>query len=224
MPLARNFRVIVLDMRNHGASPHAPGMGYATMAGDVRETLAHLGLPVCGILGHSMGGKVAMVLALMAPEVVGRLLVADIAPVAHPPRFRAIAAAMAAIPLTPGLTRADADAHLTAAVADAATRAFLLQNLRVGAAPAWKIGLAEIAAGLPDIEGFPASDVPPYGGPALFLSGARSDFVQPEHRPLIRGLFPAARFVALKQAGHWLHADNPDGFVAVVSAFFGQSR
>ena len=219
--LARDFRVIVMDLRNHGASPHARGMGYAALAGDVRATLEHLGLSACGILGHSMGGKVAMVLALTAPDVVGRLLVADIAPVAHPPRFRAIAAAMAGIPLTPGLTRADADARLTDAVADAATRAFLLQNLRVGAAPAWKIGLAEITAGLPEIEGFPALDVPPFGGTALFLSGARSDFVRPEHRPVIRGLFPAARFVTLKDAGHWLHADNPDGFVAVASAFFG---
>src|SRR6185437_9280962 len=129
--------------------------------------------------------------------------------------FRAYAAAMRAIP--PGTSRAAADAALAAAVPEAGIRAFLLQNFRPGASPPWRIGLAEIAAGLPEIEDWRMTGR--FDGPTLFLAGARSDYIRPEHRPTIRALFPAARFVTLKDAGHWVHADNPEGFVGVVEAF-----
>ncbi len=216
--LAGVRRVIALDLRNHGGSPHAAGMRYAAMAADVRETLAGLGALPAAVIGHSMGGKVAMALALTAPEAVSRVLVADIAPVGNPPRFAPIIAAMRALVLTPDLTRAAADAALAEAVPDASMRGFLLQNLRFGAAPAWRPGLAEIADGLDDILGWPEFGAT-YDGPALFLGGARSDYILPEHRPVIRALFPRARMAVLKDAGHWLHADNPEGFLAVVEAF-----
>lgn len=216
--LAQRFRVLALDLRNHGASPHAPGMDYATLAGDVLETLrAHAALP-SALVGHSMGGKAAMAAALLAPDSVSRLLVGDIAPVPYPPHYRAYAAAMAAIPLRPGLTRGEADAMLAETVAAPDIRAFLLQNLRFGDAPAWKIGLAEITAGLPDIEAWPTFAAP-YAGPALFVAGEHSDYIRPEDRPVIRTLFPLARFLTLKGAGHWLHADALTAFVAVVEAF-----
>ncbi len=216
--VGRGFRVLALDLRNHGASPHAPVMDYPTMAEDVLETLrAHRALP-CAIVGHSMGGKVAMRAALEAPAAVGHLIVADIAPVRYPPAFRAFADAMTALDLAPGLTRARADAAIADAVAAPGVRAFLLQNLRVGAAPSWKIGLAEIAAALPAIEDWPETEGVSYPGPALFIAGARSDYIRQDHRPAIRALFPEARFVTLKDAGHWLHADNPAGFVALVEA------
>jgi len=99
-----------------------------------------------------------------------------------------------------------------------ALRTFLIQNLQFGPRPHWRIGLDEIAAAIPDLEGWEAPDGT-YSGPTLFVSGAESDYVQPEHRPIIRGLFPAARFVSVKHAGHWLHADNPAGFLSVVEAF-----
>jgi pimeloyl-ACP methyl ester carboxylesterase len=217
--LAERWRVLALDLRNHGASPHAPGMDYATQAADVRETLAVLDALPAAVVGHSMGGKAAMRLALDSPDSVSRLVVADIAPVSYPPHFRSYEQAMAALPLPPGLTRAAADEALAEAVPDRAVRGFLLQNLSFGAHPGWRIGLAEIAAGLPDIEGFEAPADARYAGPALLLSGERSDYVRPEHRPAIRALFPAARFVTLKNAGHWLHADQPAAFVAAVAAF-----
>lgn len=217
--LAKRFRVLALDLRNHGDSPHAPGMGYAALAGDVLETLARAGALPAALIGHSMGGKAAMRAALDQPDVVTRLLVADIAPVPYPPGFGAYARAMAALPLAPGLTRAEADAALATAVPDAGVRGFLLQNLRLGAAPAWRIGLAEITAGLADIEGWEAPPGATYTGPSLFVAGARSTYIQPGHRPAIRALFPVARFVTLKDAGHWLHSDNPEGFVAVAEAF-----
>jgi esterase len=208
--LARTHRVIALDLRNHGASPHASSMTYPEMAGDVLDTLAALGALPAALLGHSMGGKVAMATALLAPEAVARLLVADIAP--RPYR---------------GLTRAAAAAALAKFVPDPGVQSFLLQNLRFGETPSWQIGLAEITAALPDIEAWPDIESWPhraarYAGPSLFVAGERSDYIAAADRPAIRALFPEARFVTLKQAGHWLHADNPDGFAAVVTAFMAR--
>lgn len=218
--LAVAHRVVSLDLRNHGGSPHAAGMAYSDMAGDVLDSMAARGIGAASVLGHSMGGKVAMRLALMAPARVSRLVVADIAPVPYQHNNRAVADALLALPLTPDLTRRQADALLAPAVPDPSVRGFLLQNLRTGPQPAWRIGLAEIAAALPGIEGWETPEGA-YPGPALFLRGERSDFVLPEHRPAIRALFPAARFVTLRDAGHWLHADNPEAFLATVQAFFG---
>lgn len=217
--LAAHFRVIALDLRNHGASPHDSDMSYAAMSSDVIETLDALDALPAALVGHSMGGKAAMRAALDAPHLVSRLVVADVAPVAYPPAFRALARAMGDLPLTPGLTRGAADGALAAAVPESSLRAFLLQNLRTGAEPTWRIGLAEIEAALPSIEGWHAPEGARYSGPALFLSGERSDYIRPEHREAIRALFPAARFASVKDAGHWVHADNPDGFVKVVESF-----
>jgi pimeloyl-ACP methyl ester carboxylesterase len=216
--LAPLFRVIAMDARNHGASPHAAGMRYATLAADVLETLGSLKVERAAVIGHSMGGKTAMTIAVMAPERVGRLLVADIAPVAYQHANDSVADAMRAIPLHAGLTRAEADAALVDAVPGAAVRTFLIQNLQLGPQPRWRIGLDEIASAIPDLEGWetPAGT---YSGPTLFVSGAQSNYVLPEHRPTIRALFPTARFVSVKHAGHWLHADNPAGFLSVVEAF-----
>ncbi len=219
--LATTRRVIAFDLRNHGDSPHDPAMSTLAMAEDVLDSLAALGVPSAALVGHSMGGKVAMRAALLRPDRVSRLLVADIAPVRYDPAFRGIADAMLALPLGPGLTRAAAEAALAPAVPDPAVRGFLLQNLRLGPAPAWRIGLQEIAAALPGIEGWDAPSGARYPGPVLMLRGERSDYVRPEHRPAVRALFPAARFMTLKGAGHWLHADAPDAFVEVVQAFLG---
>ena len=216
--IAPQFRVVALDMRNHGESPHAADMRYATQAEDVRETLRSLGIETAAVVGHSMGGKAAMAMALRWPDQVGRLLVADIAPVDYQHGNDAIARAMAAIPLTASLTRQQADAMLALVAPRADIRAFLLQNLRFGAQPHWRIGLDEITAAIPDLEGW--ADVPGrYPGPALFVTGGESDYVRAEHRPMIRDQFVAARFVAVKRAGHWVHADNPAGFLSVLQAF-----
>jgi esterase len=217
--LAQSRRVIALDLRNHGASPHDGDMRYATMAADVLETLDRLSALPATLLGHSMGGKVAMQAALLHPDTTARLIVADIAPVAYPPHHRVIAEAMASLPMSHGMSRGQADAALAAAVPDAGVRAFLLQNLQLGATPGWRIGLAEIMAALPVVEAWDAPAGARYAGPTLFIAGAASDYVQPQHRPAVRSLFPSARFVTLKNAGHWLHAENPAGFVGVVEAF-----
>jgi esterase len=221
--MAPRFRVIALDMRNHGDSPHEADMRYPALATDVHETLLALGIETAAVIGHSMGGKAAMAMALRWPEQVGRLLVSDIAPVAYQHGNTAFTAAMRAIPLTPGLTRRQADAALAEAVPDQTLRPFLLQNLQFGAEPRWRIGLEEIAVAVPDLEGW--TDLPgTYQGPCLFVTGAHSNYVLPEHRPVIRSQFPAARFIAIKNAGHWVHADNPAGFLSVVEAFLQDWR
>ena len=218
--LSATRRVVSLDLRNHGASPQAPGMAYATLAQDVLETLAALGALPASLFGHSMGGKAAMMAALQAPAQITRLVVADIAPVTYAHHNARIAGAMRDLPLHPGLDRAGADAFLAGAIPDAAIRNFLLQNLAFGAAPHWRIGLDHIAAGLAGIEGWP--DMPPsdrYDGPTLFLSGARSDYILPAYGPAIAARFPQATVQVIEDAGHWLHADQPDAVGHSVETF-----
>jgi esterase len=216
--LSARFRVIAMDARNHGTSPHAADMRYPVLAADVLETLDGLGIARAAVIGHSMGGKTAMSVAVMAPERVGRLLVSDIAPVAYRHSNNAIARAMQAIPLHAGLSRAEAEAALADAVFLPDVRTFLIQNLQFGAQPYWRIGLNEIAAAIPDLEGWETPGGQ-YFGATLFVAGAQSDHILPEYRPAIRAMFPAARFVSIKNAGHWVHADNPTGFLSVVEAF-----
>lgn len=217
--LAQDRPVLAMDLRNHGTSPHDPIMDYPTMAADVAETMAAAGIARAAVVGHSMGGKVAMQLALRHPTRVTRLVVADIAPVAYPPHFRTIAATLRDIPLAPGLTRAEADRRLAEVEPDPAVRGFLLQNLRFGATPAWRIGLDEIGAALPAIEEWQSPPGATFEGPVLILRGERSRYIQPEHRPLFRALFPHARMATLRDAGHWLHADAPDAFLRTVQDF-----
>jgi pimeloyl-ACP methyl ester carboxylesterase len=217
--LSATRRVLALDLRNHGSSGRDPTMDYAALAEDVAETLQALGVAPAAVLGHSMGGKVAMALALTRPQIVERLVVADIAPVTYPPALRGYVAAMQAVALRPELTRRDADMALAEAVPEPGIRAFLLQNLRFGeGGPAWRLGLAEIAAAMPVIEGFP--EFPGrYEGRVLVLAGERSSYIRPAHHERIRALFPSAEFATVPGAGHWVHAENPQGFLALVEPF-----
>lgn len=212
--LALKHRVLAMDLRNHGESGHDPAIDYDIMAADVTQTMDANGLGAACLVGHSMGGKVAMRLALQVPTRVTRLVVADIAPVPYPSHFGGFTQAMLRIPAT--ASRPEADALLAPDVPDAAIRGFLLHNFRPG--EGWRIGLHEIAAALPRIETWSGLDAC-YGGAVLFVTGARSDYVLPEYRPAILRLFPAARFVAIKEAGHWLHAERPAAFNATVTAF-----
>ncbi|MFL1461085.1 alpha/beta fold hydrolase [Roseococcus sp. DSY-14] len=213
--LARRFRVLMPDLRNHGDSPQAAGMTYADMAGDLAELLRAQGAAGATVLGHSMGGKAAMALALRHGALVGRLVVCDIAPRRYAPALRPFLAGMRALALPEGLTRREADAALADSVPDAGIRGFLLQSLDFEAQPPrWKLGLAAIAAGMPDIEGFDEDGR--YEGETLVIAGARSDYIEPEDRALFLRLFPRAAFRVVEGAGHWVHADNPRGFLAVL--------
>lgn len=218
--LAERFRVIALDLRNHGASPHATTMTYTEMADDVLKTLRAMGGLPARLVGHSMGGKVAMAAALAAPDAVARLCVVDIAPRAYAPGFAPYAAAMAALPLASGMTRGAADRALAGAVPDAGVRAFLLQNLRLdGPSPSWRLNLPAIAAALEDLSAWVPPEQPAFPGPTLFLAGERSDYIRPEDAPAIAARFPAARIATVPGAGHWVHAEAPEAFLGALNPF-----
>jgi esterase len=227
--LAAHHRVIALNLRNHGASPWAETMEYAEMAEDVRATLNASGHRRYALLGHSMGGKVAMMAALGHGAEVERLVVVDIAPACYPPRHLAYVRAMRALDLGAVKRRAEADARLAPAVGEAAERAFLLQNLVFpsaagGGEARWRINLATIERAMPGLSGFPSP--PPaasYRGPALFVAGGRSDYLRPEHEAEIRRLFPNARIARIADAGHWLHAERPQAFLDIVEPFLAGS-
>jgi esterase len=218
--LGAAHRVFALDLRNHGQSPWAAGMGYREMAEDVARFLRGRGLERAAILGHSMGGKAAMVLALTRPELVERLVVVDIAPVAYEPTLLAYVRAMRRIDLRLVARRADAEPGLAEAVPDAAERGFLLQNLVLdGEGARWRLNLAALEEGLPEISGFPDLGAARYDGKALFVAGGRSDRIRAENEAPIRHRFPAAEIVRIEAAGHWVHAEAPAEFLAQVAPF-----
>jgi pimeloyl-ACP methyl ester carboxylesterase len=216
--LAEMRPVIAVDMRNHGDSPRFATQGYADMAGDLAQVIAAHG-GRADVLGHSMGGKAAMVLALTHPDRVRRLIVADIAPVAYGHSQSHHIAAMRALDLTGLRARSEADRRLAETVQDAALRAFFLQSLDLKSdPPRWKLNLDVLEAEMPKIVGWPEI-TGRYDGPALFLSGALSDYVRPEHRATISALFPRVRLARIPGAGHWLHADKPREFEAAVQTW-----
>jgi esterase len=217
--LSAGRQVIVPDMRNHGSSAWTPSHSYADLAGDLAEVIAAQG-GRADVLGHSMGGKAAMMLALTRPGLVRRLIVADIAPVAYGHDQRQHIHAMRALPLEGLTTRGEADRNLAASTPDPALRAFFLQSLDLKAegGPSWRLNLDTLEAAMPGILGWPAP-AGRFDGPALFLSGADSTYVRPEHRTTITALFPAARFARIPGAGHWLHAEKPREFEAAVQVF-----
>lgn len=213
-------RVIAMDLRNHGDSPHGAVMDFPAMAGDVAETMASLGLAQARVAGHSLGGKTAMALALTRPELVERLAVMDIAPVSYQHDYDDYVVAMQGIPLTPGLTRSAAEAALAPVVEAPPMRAFLLNNLVLGAAPRWRIGLDEIGAAMPHLIRW--DDPPgarPYTGPTLFLRGGESHYVRPSADAAIDRLFPHAERETVEGASHWLHADKPQQVIASLKGF-----
>jgi pimeloyl-ACP methyl ester carboxylesterase len=203
--------VICVDMRNHGQSPWSDSHSYADLADDLAKVMDK---PM-DVLGHSMGGKAAMVLALQNPDLVSRLIVADIAPVTYSHSQDGPIAAMRQVDLAQITSRGDAKDQLgplEAGVAD-----FLLQSLDMKDRK-WRLNIDVLAAEMDKIIGFP--DVGgAFAGPTLFLSGGNSDYVTRDARPLIKTYFPAAKFAKIPGAGHWLHAEKPREFEAAVTAF-----
>jgi esterase len=214
--LAKDRRVVTVDMRNHGDSPRADSQSYPEMASDLAEVVGEIG-GRADVIGHSMGGKAAMVLALTHPDRVNRLIVADIAPVGYGHSQSHLVEAMQGLDLAALDTRADADTALAATVEEKGVRAFLLQSLDVRD-KAWKLNLDVLGRDMDTVTGFP--DVTgTFDGPTLFLSGAESDYVRPEHRDRIKELFPEAKQAKIPGAGHWLHAEKPREFEAAARAF-----
>ena len=213
-----------LDSRNHGASPWSDEMSYPVMAGDVVAYILRHEFAPCDVLGHSMGGKTAMVLALSRPELVERLIIVDIPPAPTEDGDHArLIQAMLGLDLNRPLRRADADTELAPAIPDPTLRAFLLQNLITDHDRfRWRLNLAGIAANLPALTGFPELNGP-FLGPTTFLAGERSDYIRPRHQSRIRQLFPNAQLVEIGDAGHWPHAERPERFLATARNALGES-
>jgi esterase len=216
--LADRRDVVAVDMRNHGESPRFPTQSYPEMAADLAEVIGTLDAPV-DLLGHSMGGKAAMQLALTRPDMIRRLVVADIAPVAYAHDQVRNAQAMASLDLSRISSRGEADKALAERIDDPALRAFFLQSLDLRQhPPRWKLNLSVLEAEMPKIIGWPGTEGL-FPNPTLFLTGALSNHVRPDNRETIRTLFPKARFAKIPGAGHWLHAEKPREFEETVRVF-----
>lgn len=217
---AEKRRVFALDMRNHGGSPWSDDMSYPAMAADVARFIEDRGYSRVAVLGHSMGGKTAMTLALTRPELVSRLIVADIAPVTYAHTHAPYVAAMKAADLNGATRRGEVEAQLADAVPIASLRSFLMQNLVMeNGRFSWRVNLDAIGAGMAGLIGFPDTGDAVFSKPTLFIGGTASDYVAAAHTGAIFARFPTAKIHMIEGAGHWLHAEKPDAFAVAVEDF-----
>ncbi|MFT4650124.1 MAG: esterase [Polaribacter sp.] len=233
---SQHFDVLTLDLRNHGESFHSDVMDYPAMVDDVHQLLSHLGIKSCRLIGHSMGGKVAMLFALKYPQMVSQLVVADIAPIANLHNYDHLIDPVMALKLDEMDSRAAIDKALQADIADTQLRQFLLQSLvrepsGSGNGWRWKINWCAIKQQIDKITGFPGSDDNTaldnvqtkcwkVSTPTLFISGSRSDYVDEIGKFAINQHFEQPQFKVLNGAGHWLHAEQPKQFVEASLKFF----
>lgn len=216
--LAHAHTVHSVDLRNHGASPWADTMDYAAMADDVLQLMDRLGLERPAVLGHSMGGKTAMALALRHPQRVGRLIVVDIAPVSYVDTLTPFAEAMRGANVGVTATRAEVQARLRQAVPDPAVVPFLMQNLVVQNDHFdWRLNLIGIGASMAQLCGFPSELLGArFPGLVEVIAGEHSDCVTELDGVEFRPMFPRVTVEVVEGAGHWVHADRPDAFLASV--------
>ena len=221
--LSEYFSVFGIDLRNHGESPHDENLNYSVMAQDIAQLLDDLGLSSASIIGHSMGGKVAMELALSSPERVDKMVVVDIAPVAYSEggdgHLSAIEG-MKALDLSTVKSRRDAEAFLEGYIEDEITRKFILTNLvsQNKGQYQWRLNLQAIEKNYPRLRDKPASSKP-FGKPVLFVKGALSNYIKAENKSETLELFPNAQVKLIMGAGHWLHADKPKVFQKIALDF-----
>lgn len=216
--LATDFCVYVLDARNHGNSPHCEIMDYEAMADDVVHFITQNALQNVTLLGHSMGGKTAMCLALNYPDLIENLIVVDIAPIAYKHSFDPIINSLKNLPLAELSNRKQADLLLAEIIPELSYRQFLLQNLvlKTGGYQ-WRINLDFFQKNAPAIIGFPESyDCLPFEKPTLFLAGQNSKYIPSGSTQL---LFPRAHIVTIPNAEHWIHVQNPNAFLAAITHF-----
>ncbi|MDN3687523.1 alpha/beta fold hydrolase [Cyclobacterium jeungdonense] len=219
--LEESYTLYLIDLRNHGDSPHSEEWNYQVMAEDLRELMDAEGLDSVYLLGHSMGGKAAMKLALMYPERVEKLIVADIAPRPYPVHHQHILEALNSVDLNKTNSRKEAEAQLAEFIDEKGIRQFLLKNLtRKEGKFAWKNNLPVITQQIENVGEAIESDKP-FEKPVLFMGGANSDYIKSSDKKDIEALFPDNHIIHLKDAGHWLHAEQPDAVITTINAFLG---
>lgn len=219
--LSKNHHIYTLDLRNHGQSPHANSMTYPDMAADVQTFIQEIGFDSVNLIGHSMGGKVAMWLALSQPELVNKLVVVDIAPVTYEHEFSTVLSGLNSIPLDTINSRQEADNYLAQFLTQTHLRQFLLQNLNYkDNAYSWRINLPVIGQSINDIIGFPVTSTSSsFPKRVMFIGGTESDYLDKTYHSQTRQLFPKATFSMVKAVGHWLHSEQPELFKALIAPY-----
>ena len=221
--LIEQYRVISVDLRNHGDSPHQQQMDLPSMAEDIVELMEDLSIDSATLIGHSLGGKIAMQIALNSPARVTALVVADIAPVTYSGGQDQALAGLVALGSVAIDSRGAADKILSEYIEVPSTRAFLLKNLsRDGQGSlSLKLNISSIEQNYATtLVAAPTGDL--YGGPTLFLKGETSAYIQDKHRPIIEQMFPRVQLQVVANAGHWLHAEQPQAVNSAVAAFLSE--
>lgn len=219
--LSKNFMVFIIDLRNHGRSPHHEEFSYAIMANDVQQFMENNWLYEAHIVGHSMGGKVAMQLASQSPDMVSKLVLVDMAPKNYEGSHEEIFQAMFALNLATLKSRKDADALMQDKIPSYGVRQFLIKNLSLNKetqAYEWKLNLPVIYKNYNHILSY-TPNYHPYEGPTLFIKGETSDYIVPEELEDYQKYFPNATIETILQAGHWIHAEQPARFLEVLTKF-----
>lgn len=224
--LISDYHILTLDVRNHGHSPWNNEMDYPCMADDVRELLDHHQCSSAFVLGHSMGGKIAMTLALQHPDRVAALMVLDMAPVAYTqPRHTRVFAGLTAVSAHPELvSRQAADRVLADHVTDTGVRQFLLKSFAADRPGHWRFNLQTLAEHYQTLMGWQNQTQTTYSGATLFLRGGMSDYIQDAYFPDMARQFPAAQGKLLPECGHWLHAEKPERVAGLIQRFLHTCR
>ena len=220
--LEKDYTLYLIDQRNHGDSPHSEDWNYQVMAADLKELMDDQGIESAYLMGHSMGGKTAMAFALQFPEKVKKLIVADISPRYYPLHHQEILKGLNAIPVGQIKSRKEADDILAKYVSNIGIRQFLLKSLGRNEAGGfeWKVNLKVITEKI-DIVGDEINSDRPFENPTLFMGGENSDYIQESDKADISMLFPNSNIIYIKNAGHWLHAEQPGAVIETVRAFLG---
>lgn len=217
--LLDDFHIFNLDLPNHGGSPHSKKFTFEECVDSVLAFMQNQNLNSANLIGHSLGGKIAMLIALQYPELVSKLIVEDIAPKAYPPWFAPIMRTMAELNLNQISSRKEADEHLSQNIEDKDLRAFLLTNLqRSEDGFKWRVHLDALISGGPAISGFPQLELK-NELPALFIAGGNSPYIQTEDHSIITEYFPSAQVEVIKGADHWVHAREPQLFAEKIKNF-----
>lgn len=220
--LSDRYTVYALDLRNHGSSPHDEVMDYPAMSADVIEFIDQHKLQNSIVLGHSLGGKVAMQLALSEPDKLSKLIVVDIAPVRYTHNFDEVLLGFSHVPLDSIKSRKEADSYLAEKINSVSLRQFLLQNLINNASGGyqWRVNLASIEANMDTIMGFPDQQLySTFNKASLFIKGANSTYLAPRYKALIDERFPEAEWQTIANTGHWPHIESPIDFMACLDKF-----